>query len=132
MWPSSRLIDLFDIDIPIIQAPMAGAQTSAMAIAVSQAGGLGSLPCALLSTDQMRRELDAVRSGTAAPVNLNFFCHRPPAPDSARVDSWRQRLAPYYTELGLDPSAPVNAASRAPFDETMCALVEEYRPRVVS
>src|SRR6476619_763830 len=125
-WPSSRLQELFDIELPIVQAPMAGAQLSAMTIAVCDAGGLGSLPCAMLSAEQLRRELDAIRSATAKPYNVNFFCHRLPPPDPARDDRWRQRLAPYYAELGLDPSASIAAASRAPFDDVMCAILEEY------
>jgi nitronate monooxygenase len=132
MWPSSRLLDLLELDVPIIQAPMAGAQLSAMAIAVSQAGGLGSLPCAMLSPDQARREMETIRSATAKPYNVNFFCHRTPAPAPEREAHWRQRLAPYYTEMGLDPAALVHAASRAPFDEAMCAVVEDLAPAVVS
>jgi nitronate monooxygenase len=131
-WPSTRLQDLFDIELPIVQAPMAGAQLSPMAIAVSNAGALGSLPCAMLSPEQVRREIETIRAASSKPFNVNFFCHRPPAPDAARVDRWRQRVASYYTELGLAPSAPINAPSRSPFDEAMCALVEEYRPPVVS
>src|SRR4051812_29697254 len=112
-WPSSRLQDLFDVVLPIIQAPMAGAQLSAMTIAASEAGALGSLPCALLTAEQLRRELDTIRAATAKPFNLNFFCHHTPANDPIREARWRQRLAPYYTQLGLDPSAPTSAASRA-------------------
>jgi nitronate monooxygenase len=127
-----RIETLFGIDLPIIQAPMAGAQGSAMAIAVSEAGGLGSLPAALLSHDQMRTELAIIRQQTVRPVNLNFFCHAPPAPDEAREAAWRRRLAGYYAEFGIDPAAPVPASNRAPFDEAFCALVEEARPQVVS
>src|SRR4051812_32932959 len=112
MWPSSRLQDLCGIDLPIIQAPMAGAHLSAMVIAVSEAGGLGSLPCAMLTAEQLRRELDAIRRATAKPYNVNFFCHRAPINDPARETHWRARLAAYYRELGLDPAAPVTAASR--------------------
>src|SRR5689334_13333898 len=89
-------------ELPLIQAPMAGAQGSAMAIAVSNAGGLGSLPCALLSPEQLRKELDAIRAQTSKPYNVNFFCHAQPAPDAARERAWREALAPYYRELGLD------------------------------
>jgi nitronate monooxygenase len=130
-WPSQRLQELFSIETPIIQAPMAGANLSAMAIAVSEAGGLGSLPCAMLPPDRVREELDAIRSRTAKPINLNFTCHRPPTMDAAREAGWRQRLAPYYAELGVDPQA-AQGSVRAPFDEAMCTLVDEIRPRVVS
>jgi len=131
-WPDRRVLDLFGIDIPIILAPMAGPGTAQLAIAVSEAGGLGSLPCAQLSLAQARQALDAIRHGTSRPFNLNFFCHKPPKPDPARAMEWRDQLAHYYVELGLDLEAPVPASTRAPFDDDFCALVEEYKPRVVS
>ena len=131
-WPDRRLLDLFGIELPILQAPMAGPNFSEMAIAVSQAGGLGSLPCAMLSAEQVRNELNNIRQQTSRPINVNFFCHRPPQIDPAREDAWRQRLVDYYRELGLDPNLPVQSAGRTPFDSAMCALVEEFRPEVVS
>lgn len=120
------------LDAPILQAPMAGAQGSALAIAVSEAGGLGALPCAMLSAEQIRAEAGIIRQRVGDAFNMNFFCHRAPEPDAAREQGWRRRLAPYYRELGLDPEAPVPAASRQPFDSAACALVEEFRPRVAS
>src|SRR5262245_59149059 len=99
-WPSQRLQELFSIEIPIVQAPMAGANLSSMAIAVSEAGGLGSLPCAMLSPERVREELEIIRRATSRPINLNFFCHRPPDADAGVEERWRQRLAPYYAELG--------------------------------
>ena len=132
MWPDRRIQDLFGIELPIIQAPMAGSVGSEMAVAVSEAGGLGSLPCAMLNPEQMRNELGVIRQRTSRPINLNFFCHQPPQADPARENAWKQRLEGFYVELGLDPQAPVPAAARAPFDHTMCDLVEEFRPEVVS
>ena len=132
MWPSSRIQDLFGIELPIIQAPMAGANGSALAIAVAQAGGLGSLPCAMLSPAQIRSEIETIRASTSAPINLNFFCHDAPPPDPAREAAWRERLAGYYAELGIDLDAAAPAPTRAPFDETMCAIVEDTKPQVVS
>ena len=131
-WPSDRLQTLLGIELPIIQAPMAGANLSALAIAVSQAGGLGSLPCAMLSAEQIRREVEAIRAATGKPFNLNFFCHDQPAPDLPREAKWRERLAPYYQELGVDPAAGAGGPTRGTFDETLCALVEELRPPIVS
>src|SRR5436853_4147166 len=93
---------LLGVELPIIQAPMAGVQGSALAVAVSNAGGLGSLPCAMLSTEAMREELAAIRAQTDRPYNVNFFCHTPPVPDPQRENAWRETLAPYYQELGLD------------------------------
>ncbi len=132
MWPDTRLLDLLGLDLPIIQAPMAGANDAAMAIAVSVSGGLGSLPCAMLDPERIDAEVERIRAATDRPFNLNFFCHVPAAPDAAREAAWRDRLAPYYAELGLDPGAAVPAAVRAPFDARLCALVEALRPPVVS
>lgn len=111
---------------------MAGAVLSEMVIAVSEAGGLGSLPCAMLGPDQIRSELGAIRSRTSKPINLNFFCHRTPDPDDEREAKWKHRLADYYKELGLDPDARTPRASRAPFDEAACDVVAEFKPEVVS
>jgi nitronate monooxygenase len=131
-WPDRRILDLFGIELPIIQAPMAGASTPEMAVAVSEAGGLGSLPTALYSLDQAREAIEVVRKGTSKPFNLNFFCHRVPVPDAARDAAWRSRLRPYYIEKGFDPDAPIAAAGRAPFDNDLCGLVERYKPEAVS
>ncbi|QOZ26372.1 nitronate monooxygenase family protein [Bradyrhizobium sp. CCBAU 51753] len=132
MWPDRRLIDRFNIEFPIVLAPMAGAIDAEMAIAVAQGGGLASLPCAMLSAEKAREQVNIVRQRVSAPVNLNFFCHKAVDADPAREATWRQRLAPYYREHGLDPNAPVNAANRAPFDDAFCAVVEELKPEVVS
>ena len=132
MWPDTRIQDLLGIETPIIQAPMAGAGLADLCVAVAEAGGLGSLPCALLDPGTLRAQFGIIRQRIAKPVNVNFFCHTPPEPDAAREAAWRHRLAPYYRELGLDPEAPVPASNRAPFDEEFCALVEELRPEVVS
>jgi nitronate monooxygenase len=128
----NALLDLFGIKLPIIQAPMAGATTPEMVIAVSEAGGLGSLPSAIYTAAQFREALDAVRAGTTRPINVNFFCHTEQPEDAARQASWRHRLAPYYIEAGLDPDMPIAITGRAPFDDAFCAIVEEYRPEVVS
>lgn len=132
MWPNRRLLDLVGIELPIVQAPMAGANGSAMAIAVSEAGGLGSLPCAMLDATKARTEIGVIRQGTAKSVNVNFFCHKPAKPNAERDAAWKTRLAPYYAELGLDLSASAPAVNRAPFDEAMCEIVEDLKPRVVS
>src|SRR6478735_6545840 len=96
------LQQLLGIDLPIIQAPMAGVQGSALAVAVSNAGGLGSLPCAMLSAEALRKEVAAIRAQTARPFNVNFFCHAMPAPDEETEARWRAVLAPYYAEAGID------------------------------
>jgi len=132
MWPDRRLLDLFGIDQPIVQAPMAAASGSAMAIAVSEAGGLGSLPCAMLDAAKIRAEIGVFRQRTAGPLNANFFCHTPFPPDPDRDTQWKERLAGYYAEFGLDPSVSAPSVNRAPFDEQMCEIVEEHKPEVVS
>lgn len=132
MWNDRRILDLLGIELPIIQAPMAGANLSDMVIAVSEAGGLGSLPCALLSHDKAREELSRIRQKTSKPINVNFFCHRSPVFDAEREAEWKQRLRDYYLEFGLDPEMPTPPSTRAPFDEAFLSLVEEFRPEVVS
>lgn len=87
------LQQLLGIELPIVQAPMAGVQGSALAVAVSNAGGLGSLPCAMLGVEAMRKELAATRSLTAKPFNVNFFCHAPPEHSVEREKAWRATLA---------------------------------------
>lgn len=123
---------LLGIEHPIIQAPMAGVQDSALAIAVSNAGGLGSLPCALLSLTAMREELTRIAAHTSKPYNVNFFCHRPPAPSAEREAAWRAALAPYYQELGLDIEAIQPGAMRTPFSNDAADVLSEFKPPVVS
>ncbi|CAI8898144.1 Nitronate monooxygenase [Pseudomonas chlororaphis] len=131
-WPDTRILDLLGIELPIIQAPMAGATTTAMVIAAAQAGALGSLPCAMLSPEQIRQDVQSIRQATSAPLNLNFFCHQNPTPDPEREIRWKNALEPYYRELGADFEAPTPVSSRAPFDAISCELVEELRPEIVS
>jgi nitronate monooxygenase len=118
--------------VPLIQAPMASAQGPELAIAVCQAGGLGSLPAAMLTPDHLREQIAKVRNATSAPFNVNFFCHAGPAPDPEIEARWRKRLAPYYAEANIDPSAVPAGPVLAPFDAALCAVIEETRPAVVS
>lgn len=130
-WSDRRLLDLVKIEHPIVQAPMAGHVASDMPVAVSSAGGLGSFPCGTLASAQVRDEVAKIRSQTAKPFNLNFFCHAVPQRDEARESAWRRRLAQYYTEVGVDmPASP--ARSLAPFGAEMCDVVVELKPAVVS
>src|SRR5262252_7190741 len=132
MWPDRRLIELFKIELPIVQAPMAGAMDWELAAAAAQAGALGSLPCAMLNADQVREQMARIRARTSKPINLNFFCHTAAELNNARETRWRERLAPYYRELGIDPAAPVPSSNRTAFDAAMCEVVEETKPEVVS
>ena len=132
MWPDRRLLELFKTEFPIVLAPMAGVMDAELMIAAAQGGALGSLPCAMLSVEKAREQVNIVRQRASVPVNMNFFCHTPVDADPKREAGWKARLAAYYRELGLDPAAPFSAANRAPFDAAMCALVEELKPEVVS
>lgn len=128
-WRDRRLLDRLGIEAPIVQAPMAGAQDAALAIAAAKGGGLGSIPCALLSVETAREQVAQFRAATRVPLNLNFFCHQPPQGYDDRA--WRGALQPYYDELGVGfPATP--PPLRKPFDAAMCELVEEVRPEVVS
>ena len=128
---SSLLQHRLGLRWPLLQAPMAGAQASAMALAVSGAGALGALPCAMLAPDALRREL-AVMAASGLPYNVNWFCHTPPVPDAAREATWRAALKPYYDELGLDIDAVPTGPGRAPFSAEAAELMAECKPPVVS
>jgi nitronate monooxygenase len=127
-----NLCKLLQTELPLIQAPMAGVQGSALAIAVCNAGALGSLPCATLSPDAITRELLALPAGTTRPVNLNFFCHTLPVPDAAREAAWRRLLAPFYAEAGLDIESVPAGAGRVPFSHAVADGIEPFRPPVLS
>jgi nitronate monooxygenase len=127
-----RITDLFGIELPIIQAPLAGVQGSALAIAVCKAGGLGSLPCAMLAPEAIRKEIEAIQAASDRPYNLNFFCHTPPVPDPAREARWRAALAPYYAELGIDPAGIPAGPGRLPFSDAVADVIEPFAPPVVS
>ena len=126
------LQSLLGIDLPILQAPMAGVQGSALAVAVSNAGGLGALPCAMLDAPALLAELYAINAQTRKPYNLNFFCHQEPVADSAADARWREALQPYYRELGIRPSTAPSTSSRVPFNNEVADLLQAYRPPVVS
>ncbi len=112
---------------------MAGAMDIALAAAVARAGGLGSLPAGMLNPEQLRAQTEKFRDDAPGrPLNLNFFAHTPPVPNNAREHAWRERLTPYYQELGIDPNASVPTNNRAPFDENICVVVEELTPEIVS
>jgi nitronate monooxygenase len=126
------LARLLGIELPVVQAPLAGVQASALAVAVSNAGGLGSLPCAMLTLEAMRKELAALKAGTRKPYNVNFFCHTPPASSSERETAWRALLSPYYREYGVDPASIPAGPGRAPFTAEVAEVLAEFRPAVVS
>jgi nitronate monooxygenase len=127
-----RLQDLLGTELPIIQAPIAGVQGAALALAASNAGGLGSLPCAMLTPEAMKKELEALHAGTKRPFNVNFFCHTPPSPDPAREANWRAALAPFFREYGIDPATIPAGPGRSPFSAEAADVLEPFKPAVVS
>ncbi len=129
-WPDARLTALLGTRLPIIQAPMAGASTPAMAAAAANAGALGSVAAAVLGPEGIAAEMAEARTATNGSLNLNFFCHRPPAMDPARIEAAKARLAPFYAEFGL--GAPGDPAASPPFDEARLEAVLAAGPRVVS
>jgi len=129
---TAALLQRLGISLPILQAPMAGVQDHRLAVAVSEAGGLGAVPAAMLSLDALRGELQALRAATKRPFNVNFFCHVPPTPDAQREADWRQVLAPYHAEAGIDPAAIPAGAGRQPFSADAWAAVEPFAPPVLS
>jgi len=128
----ATLASLLGTEVPLIQAPMAGAQGSAMAIAVCNAGALGSLPGAMLAPERLREEIEAIRAQTDKPYNLNFFCHHPPPPLPEAEASWRAALAPYYKEFGIDPAGIAAGPGRNPYSDEVADLIAPFKPAVLS
>src|SRR5256885_4029574 len=131
-YQTVKLSELLGIDLPVIQAPMAGVQGSALAVAVSNAGGLGSLPCAMLGAEAMSAELSKIKSQTGKPFNVNFFCHAPPTPDAGREAVWRAALSPFYKKYGIDPKGIPAGSGRIPFSAEAVEVLSEFKPAVVS
>ncbi len=129
---ATALSHLIASRLPLLQAPMAGAQGSALALAVCAAGGVGGLPAAMLTPEALQAELQRLRDQAAGPWNVNFFCHTPPAPDAAAEARWREALRPFYDEAGLDAARVPAGAGRQPFSEALADLVEPFAPPVVS
>src|SRR5207245_1534510 len=88
MWPDRRIIDLFKTEFPIVLAPMAGVVDAELVIAAAQGGALGSLPCAMLSAEKAREQVNIIRQRVSAPINLNFFCHQAVEADPKREATW--------------------------------------------
>ncbi|HTT37218.1 MAG TPA: nitronate monooxygenase [Burkholderiales bacterium] len=128
----TKLLDLLGTRLPIIQAPMAGVQGSALTVAVCNAGGLGSLPCAMLGPAAMREELATIQRQTANPYNVNFFCHTPPVPNAEREAAWRAALSPFYRKHGIDPDRIPAGPGRLPFSAEAAEVLSEFKPAIVS
>ena len=132
MWSNRRIVELFKIEHPIVLAPMAGLGTVDLAAAVSNAGGLGSIGCAIMAPELIAKSVAELRRSTPKPINLNFFCHDPAKADAARERAWHERLSFYYRELSIEAATLTPRFDLAPFDDTACAVVEDVRPEVVS
>jgi nitronate monooxygenase len=130
MWHDRRIVELFEIEHPIVLAPMAGFGTVGLAAAVSNAGGLGSLGCAIMTPELIAKSVAELRRSTPKPINLNFFCHDPARADAVREHAWHEKLSFYYRELGIEATTP--RFDLAPFGDAACAVIEEVRPKVVS
>jgi nitronate monooxygenase len=123
---------LLGTELPIIQAPMAGAQLSGLALAVGAAGGLGSLPAAMLSPQALQAEMGKLFAGSRRHVNINFFCHAAPVIDHEREGRWVQALQRYYAEFGLTAPQIGAPPARQPFSEAHADVIEPYAPSIVS
>ena len=132
MWPDTRICDLLGVTHPIILSPMAGSAGPELAVAVCNAGGLGSLPCASLTFDKIREHVAAVRQNTSNPFSLNFFCHEYLDCNESKEQSWLDQFSPYYSELGVEPTLGAASSNLHPFGEKHCQLVEVLRPAVAS
>jgi len=132
MWPDRRLIDLFEIEHPLVLAPMAGIGTVELAVSVCEAGGLGSISCATMQPALATRMIQELRKRTSRPINVNFFCHSPAKADAPREHAWHERLSFYRRELGIEQEPPMSRLDIAPFGEAMCTVVENIKPEVVS
>jgi nitronate monooxygenase len=132
MWSNRRVVELFGIEHPIVLAPMTGLGTVELAAAVSNAGGLGSIGCAIMAPELIAKSVAELRRSTPKPINLNFFCHHPAKADAARERAWHEKLSCYYRELGIEAATLAPRFDLAPFGEGACAVIEEVRPEVVS
>ena len=132
MWPDRRLIELLQVEHPLVLAPMTSIGTVELEASVCAAGGLGSIACALMQPELAAKRIQALRALTDKPINVNFFCHTKAQADVAREKAWRDRLSPYYREFGIEPKSPHSRVDAAPFDDAMCRVVEDTKPEVVS
>ncbi len=132
MWPKTDLTDLFGNEHPIIQAPMAGSTTVELVAAVSNAGGIGSMGYSKTSTEQIRDDVEKIRKLTDKPFNLNFFAHDTPVNKPDVIESTRERLKPFYSEVGLKEIPQNVSKPLLTFTEERLELLLEIKPLLVS
>ncbi|WP_443747579.1 NAD(P)H-dependent flavin oxidoreductase [Asticcacaulis solisilvae] len=131
-WTGNRICQRLGIRLPIVQAPMAGSDSPDMTVAVSEAGGLGSLACGMLSPDRVLEAAAFIRSKTKKTINLNFYCHKAPTLDAERDRRWREEISAYFAEFGVANDAEAAFVYRTPFNDALCAVAEDVRPEVIS
>lgn len=130
--PNENIRSLLGSELPIIQSPMAGVQDSALTIAVCNAGGLGSLPCGMLSIDKVVSEIKVIKEATTKPFNLNFFCHDMPSYNEKQHSKWQAQLTTYFSELGVECESRPNSANRTPFNHEIADAIESFSPEFIS
>jgi len=129
----TALTDRLGLDLPIIQAPMAGTSTPELAAAVSNAGALGSISIAAVDAVEGRRQIQALKALTTRPFNINVFCHAPTPPDPARDRVWIDSLRPTFAQFGAAPPETLNEIYQSFLtDDAKLAVLVEERPAVVS
>lgn len=127
------LPELLDIDLPIIQAPMAGVSTPELAAAVSNAGALGSIGVGASDPAAARRMIAAFRERSRRSLNVNVFCHEPAKADPSREAAWLELLRPHFERYGAQPPRELREIYRSfVADDAMLAALVADRPRVVS
>lgn len=130
-WPDRRICDLLEIEHPILQAPMAGCSTPAMAAAAANAGGVGSLGCSFWDVDTLQSQVGAVRELSNRSMNLNFFCHEEPRLDPYVFERLKKQLQPHYDQYGLGAVGEPKAGAFT-FDEERCDACIKLSPKMVS
>jgi nitronate monooxygenase len=130
---SKDLLNVLGIGKPIIQAPMAGVSTPALAAAVSNAGGLGSLGLGAMNAETARKTIDATRALTDKPFNVNVFCHAPAVSNAQVEQQWLSWLLPHFARYGAEPPASLREIYTSfVVDEAMQQTLLDARPAVVS
>jgi nitronate monooxygenase len=129
----ANLLKRIGIEWPIIQAPMAGTSTPAMAAAVTNAGALGSIGVGAVNPAGARGMIEALKAGTSGPFNVNVFCHAPATARPDRERDWLAALAPLFETYGAAPPASIGEIYTSVLaDPAMLDLLLETRPAVVS
>lgn len=129
----TSLLHRLGMAIPLVQAPMAGTSTPALAAAVASAGGLGSIALGAVDAEAGRKMIAATRALTDRPFNVNLFCHAPAVRDAAREAVWLKALAPAFARFGATPPDAIGEIYRSFIaDPDMAEMLVAERPAVVS